>query len=160
MAGALVTEPFWKKGQHIGPVQARILYSEATRLDGMPDTPPGSSGLGAAKAAKALGYIRAYHHAFGLEPALAALVLGPVAVGIDWLSGCDEPDKDGLVRYEGRSRGGHEIEAYGLDVERGLVHLWNSWGPSWGLRGSFSLTFEDFGKALAAEGDVVVPVAK
>src|SRR3954452_8283424 len=73
----------------------------------------GSSRLGVAKAAKALGYISAYHHAFGLEHALAALTLGPVVVGFDWLERCDEPDKDGFVRYEGRSRCGHEVEAYG-----------------------------------------------
>jgi hypothetical protein len=81
-------------------------------------------------------------------------------VGADWREGCDEPDKDGLVRYRGRSGGGHEVEAYGLDVERRVVHLYNSWGPTWGLRGSFSLTFEDLGRALEDHGDVVIPVAK
>jgi hypothetical protein len=125
-----------------------------------PPDDTGSSGLGVARAAKALGYISAYHHAFGLGHALAALTLSPVIVGFEWLEGCDDPDKDGLVRYEGRSRGGHEVEAYGLDVERELVHLYNSWSPSWGLRGTFSLTFDDFGRALEAAGDVVVPVAK
>jgi hypothetical protein len=82
MAGALMTEPLWRKGRKLDEVQARILYGMATKLDGLPGTfPPddtGSSGLGVAKAAKALGYISAYHHAFGLEHALAALTLGPV----------------------------------------------------------------------------------
>jgi hypothetical protein len=81
-------------------------------------------------------------------------------VGLEWVSGCDEPDKDGLIRYEGRSRGGHEVEAYGLDVERQLVWFRNSWGPTWGLRGTFSLSFEDFGRALKDSGDVVLHVAK
>ena len=80
----------------------------------------------------------------------------PIIVGLDWLTGCDEPDKDGLVR----DRGGHEVEAYPLDVEEELVHLYYSWSPSWGVRRTFSLTFDDFGRALERDGDVVVPVAK
>jgi len=115
MAGALMTDPLWRKGRHLDNVQARILYGMATKLDGLPgELPPddlGSSGLGVAKAAKALGYISAYHHAFGLEHALAALTLRPVIVGLEWLTGCDEPDDEGLVRYVGRTRGGHGVEA-------------------------------------------------
>src|SRR4051794_4704295 len=158
MAGALMTDPLWRKGRKLDEVQARILYGMATKLDGPPgEFPPddtGSSGLGVAKAAKALGYISAYHHAFELEHALAAVSLSPIIVGLEWLEGCDEPDKDGLVSYKGRSRGGHEVEAYGLNVERRAVHLYNSWGRTWGLRGTFSLSFDDFGRALANEGDV------
>jgi hypothetical protein len=45
------------------------------------------------------------------------------------------------ARYRGRSRGGHEVEAYGLDVERRVVHLYNSWGPIWGLRGTCACLF-------------------
>jgi hypothetical protein len=56
---ALMTEPMWRKGRHLDAVQARILHGMATKLDGLPgEFPPddtGSSGLGAAKAAKALG---------------------------------------------------------------------------------------------------------
>src|SRR4051794_25577440 len=93
MAQCLMTDPFWRKGRHLDEVQARILYGMATKLDGLPgEFPPddtGSSGLGVAKAAKALGYISAYHHAFGLEHALAALTLAPVIVGVEWLEGCD-----------------------------------------------------------------------
>jgi hypothetical protein len=133
-----MTDPLWRKGRKLDEVQARILYGMATKLDGVLGTfPPddtGSSGLGVAKAAKAFGYISAYHHAFGLEHALAALTLSPVIVGLEWREGCDEPDKGGLVRYDGRSRGGHEVEAYGLDVEHRVIHLMNSWGPTWGLR--------------------------
>jgi len=164
MAQCLMTDPFWRKGRDLDEVQARILYGMATKLDGLPgEFPPddtGLSGLGAAKAAKALGYISAYHHAFGIDHALAALALWPVIVGLEWLQGCDEPDKEGLARYEGRSRGGHEVEAYGLDVECHLVWFRNSWGPSWGRRGSFALSFDDLGRALEDHGDVVVPVAK
>src|SRR5436190_21737202 len=76
MAQCLMTDPFWRKGRDLDEVQARILYGMATKLDGLPgEFPPddtGSSGLGAAKAAKALGYISAYHHAFGIEHALTA----------------------------------------------------------------------------------------
>jgi len=41
-----------------------------------------------------------------------------------------------------------------------VVHLYNSWEPTWGLRGAFSLNFDDFDRALDDHGDCVVPVAK
>jgi hypothetical protein len=164
MAQCLMTDPLWRKGRHLDEVQARISTEWPTKLDGLPGTfPPddtGSSGLGVAKAAKALGYSSAHHHALGLEHALAALTLSPIIVGLERLEGCDEPDKDGLVRYEGRSRGGHEVEAYGVDVEWQLIWFRNIWGPSWGLRGTLSITFDDFGRALEDHGDCVVLVAK
>jgi len=36
----------------------------------------------------------------------------------------------------------------------------NSCGPAYGLRGTFSLTLDDFDRALEAAGDVLVPVAQ
>jgi len=95
MASALMTDPLWRKGRKLDEVQARILYGMATKLDGLPgEFPPddtGSSGLGAAKAAKALGYISAYHHAFGLDHALAALPSGRSSSGSNGSKGATSP---------------------------------------------------------------------
>ena len=61
MAGALMTRPLYKRGRKVSDPQAKLLYSDATRLDPWPrqwepeDT--GSSGLAVCAAAKALGYI-------------------------------------------------------------------------------------------------------
>lgn len=164
MAGALMTDPLRQPSWSFDEKTARDLYSAATHLDGIagvwPPTDTGSSGLAVAKAAKAAGYISAYHHAFGLQHALEALVLTPVIVGIDWLDTFDKPDRNGQVHVTSHSqvRGGHEIEAFGLDVDKKLTWFYNSWGPEWGLQGSFSLSWHDLDLLLQAQGDVTVAV--
>jgi hypothetical protein len=164
MAGALMTDPLRQPSWSFDEKTARDLYSAATHLDGIagvwPPTDTGSSGLAVAKAAKAAGYISAYHHAFGLQHALEALVLTPVIVGIDWLDTFDKPDRNGQVHVTSHSqvRGGHEIEAFGLDVDMKTVWFYNSWGPEWGLQGSFSLSWHDLDLLLQAQGDVTVAV--
>ena len=136
--------------------------SGATRIDPFPGTfPPedtGSDGLSVCKVAKQAGLISRYEHAFSLDAALTALQSGPVLVGITWKAGCDHPMSDGLVHWTGSVRGGHEIVADEIDVERKRVGFTNSWGPGWSLGGRFFLTWDDLGAALDASGDVTVPI--
>lgn len=138
------------------------IYSKATHLDQIggvwPPSDTGSSGLAAAKALKALGYSTGpYRHCFSLHHTLAALQNGPVLVGLEWLTGCDQPDPHGHVTYTGKVRGGHEILADALDIDTGLIWFQNSWGPGWALHGRFSMTWTDFATALSRQGDVTVP---
>lgn len=154
LAGMLCTEPFQMT---LHREDAEGIYAEATRVDDVHGTYPpedtGSSTLAVLRVAKRRGWIRSYRHAFGLEQCLRALVLRPGIVGFSWRSGCDHPDSNGVVKYEGPSRGGHEVLLRGIDAERELVWLDNSWGDSWGKRGSFAMTWSDFGVALADWGD-------
>ncbi|MGZ6854339.1 MAG: hypothetical protein ACXVGC_09820, partial [Mycobacteriaceae bacterium] len=162
-AGWVATDTATRRGRpDITEQTALQIYSKATRLDRIrgvyPPTDTGSSGLAAAKALKALGLATGtYRHAFGLEHALSALQSGPVLVGMKWLTGCDNPDASGLIKYVGTERGGHEILADEVDADRKLVGFTNSWGTSWGHGGRFYMTFDDFGRALADSGDVTVP---
>lgn len=161
MCGVLVTQP-WKHTK-FSENTAVELYELATTLDNVPGAYPpddtGSSGLAVCKAAQQLKYISAYHHAFGLDHALAALVLAPVIIGIDWYSGFDEPGPDGMLTISGDVRGGHEVELNEIDVERQQVGGYNSWGSSWGpLGGRFLMSFETLGRLLAVGGDCTVPV--
>ncbi len=153
-AGMLSTEPF---SLDLGENDAVRLYTAATWVDDIdgvyPPSDTGSSGLAVMKVLKARGWIRDYAHAFTLEQALRALVLRPGITGITWLEGCDNPDAEGIVRYEGAERGGHEIELCGLDAERELVWMANSWGEEFGAKGYFAMSFSDYGKALANHGD-------
>lgn len=138
------------------------VYERATHRDRIkgvyPPEDTGSTGLGGAKALIDLSLAKGpYRHTFSLGGALLALSgTGPLCVGIDWPEGMDEPDKAGQVRWAGKVRGGHEQLWDEVDVERSRVWFVNSWGPSYGLDGRAWLSFEDFGKALAARGDVVV----
>jgi hypothetical protein len=139
------------------------IYEVARKLEGAEFelTAPGSSGLMACKAARSLGLIRRYEHAFGLRHALEALVLRPVMTGFAWYTSFDSPDpRTGLVEIspDAEVRGGHEVVAHAIDAEAGLVWFWNSWGPGYGLGGRFCMTFGTWGRLLEDRGDVTVPI--
>ena len=162
MSQALNTAPFKRRGRVLVEADAVALYSRATVLDGFPgEYPPddtGSSGLAVAKAAVERGFVSAYNHAFGLDHALAALVLSPVIVGTNWYESMFTPDASGFVRPSGAIAGGHEYALIGLDPVKSRVTAINSWGPGWGNQGRFFLSFADLGRLLDESGDVVVPV--
>lgn len=156
--GCVSTAPFGLLGNEQLAVE---VYSEATRIDGVagvyPPSDTGSSGLAVMKVLKRRGLIRGYGHTFALSSLLRALVRGPGILGMSWLSGCDTPDHDGVVRYEGELRGGHEVELVGLDPAKRLVKLANSWSKDWGRGGFFFLSFDDLAKVLADRGDAIFP---
>ena len=162
-AGLLMTEPLYQKGRVLTEEDAVKLYSQAThndRLKGMyPPDDTGSSGLAVMKAAKQLGYITRYDHAFGLQQALEALVLNPVITGVNWYEGFDSPDSKGMVKISGGIRGGHEFEVVGVDAENRTVRACNSWGSAWGDGGHFQFSWETWDQLLQEQGDVTTATA-
>lgn len=142
---------------------AFYLYQQETKNEGYTTPPddPGGTGLEVCKAAKQLGWIKSYRHAFGIDHALSALVLRPVITGVAWMDSFDNPDENGLVNIsvDAQVRGGHEIVAVGLDVPNSLVWLMNSWGPGWGKGGMFCWSFETWDALLKQQGDCTVPLA-
>jgi hypothetical protein len=163
LCGAMDASPSFS-GTLLTEKTAIEIYHRASRLEGetptlQPET--GSSGLMACKAAKELGLISSYEHAFGIDHALEALVLRPVMTGIKWYSSFDSPDPaTGLVEIapDAFVRGGHEVLATGIDAENRLVWFWNSWGAEFGVDGRFCMTFDTWDQLLQDEGDVTVPV--
>lgn len=159
MAGLLMTDPFWHPGLALTEADAVSIYKLGTvkdEFDGAyPPHDTGSSGLGVARAAKSLGYITSYRHAFGIDAALRALVLRPVITGVPWYSSFDHPGPGGLVELGGTIRGGHEFVVVQIDVEDETVGAWNSWGPQWGDRGMFKFSFDTWDQLLRQQGDVM-----
>lgn len=162
---ALASGPYWTsldpaQQASLNEAEAVKVYSLATSLDSYPGVYPptdtGSDGLDAAKAAKTLGFINGYTHALSLNDALAALVAGPVIIGIDWYSNFDTPKASGEMAYGGTIRGGHEICVDQIDVENSRVWIHNSWGDSWGQAGRAWFSFTTLGKLLGANGDCTV----
>lgn len=140
---------------------AVTVYGRATALDAFPGTYPpedtGSSGLAVCKAGAQLGWIRTYRHAFGLDAALAALVLAPVLIGINFYDGMFDPDPAGFIAPSGGLAGGHEMVLTRIYVPGRWVLGFNSWGPAWGDLGRFRMTFAVLGRLLAEDGDCTVP---
>ena len=136
------------------------IYKAATKVDDVygvyPPDDTGSTGLAVAKVFKRAGLISSYQHAFSLEQALLAISNGPVITGVNWYEGFDYPDMNGRVSIDGEVRGGHEFLLYGLDVRNQLVLARNSWGKSWGNKGNFSFSWDDFERLLDEYGDVTI----
>lgn len=135
------------------------LYSDAETIDGDGPFPPndnGSTGLSVAKALKTAGEISGYQHTFTLTDALLALGKTPVITGVSWYEDMFQPDADGRVHITGALAGGHEFVVDEIDVEIERVWFTNSWGTSWGVNGRAYLTFDDWGRLLADQGDVTV----
>jgi hypothetical protein len=162
LCGALNSAPDYTGGALLTEKDAVNLYELETKMEGEPYPPndPGGSGLMVCKAARQLGLIASYRHAFGLHSALHALVVRPVITGVNWYSSFDTPDQNGLVEIapDARIRGGHEIVADQIDADNNLVWFWNSWGPSFGVGGKFCMSFDTWGRLLEEHGDVTVPV--
>lgn len=163
LCGALDSAPNFSGGAALNEQEAVKVYELETRLEGDPYPPndPGGSGLMVCKAGKEMGLISAYHHAFGVEHALGALVLRPVITGINWYTSFDQPDpQSGLVQLTPGAtiRGGHEIVADEIDADNQLVWFWNSWGTGWGVGGRFCMSFDTWGQLLEQHGDVTAPI--
>jgi hypothetical protein len=158
------TDYFAKSRKHyLGEAEAVRIYELATHLDGIPDNtyPPtdgGSSGLGAAKAGKQLGYFTGYKHCFGFSHFCATVQLQPVIVGTNWYDGMFTPSSVGFVRPTGGVAGGHEYLCLGISYETKTLTFLNSWGSTWGIDGRFLMHFDDFAKLLADQGDATAPV--
>jgi hypothetical protein len=162
LCGALDSAPNFSGGTPLAEPDAVHLYELETKLEGQPYPPndPGGSGLMVCKAAKDLGLISSYKHAFGVQHALEALVLHPVITGISWYTSFDSPDPSGLVAIDPGAtiRGGHEIVADGIDADKKLVWFWNSWGTQFGVGGRFCMAFDTWEQLLENQGDVTVPL--
>lgn len=140
------------------------VYKLATTLDNITGSYPpddtGSSGIGAAKALKKLGLATGYTHAFSLDALKSALQAGPVMVGTVWLESMFDPDpKTGFVKVDRKSQvaGGHEYVLSAFDATQLAFRIDNSWGDSWGVRGSAWFTQADVQWLLSQQGDVTVP---
>ena len=163
LCGALDSAPDFSGSTTLGESDAVRVYELETKLEGKPYPPndPGGSGLMVCKAAKQLGMITSYSHAFGIQHALEALVMRPVITGVNWYTSFDTPDPHtGLVQLTAGAtvRGGHEVVADGIDAPNRLVWFWNSWGTQYGLGGRFCMSFDTWDQLLQEQGDVTVPL--
>ena len=86
---------------YLGNEDGRSLYAAGTKLDSFswtyPPTDNGGSGLGVAKALKALGVIDVYRWTFTYDQMLAWGIRQPVMLGTVWTDAMSEPDSKGVI---------------------------------------------------------------
>lgn len=136
------------------------LYRAAQKVDPWPgESYEGSSTDAPFRVLRDGGQISEWRWAFGLDDVLRTLSHhGPVAIGTNWYAGMDRPDSKGFVKAEGSIRGGHAYELYGINVAGRFVRARNSWGPSWGVKGLFLLSFDTLDRLLREDGEAVTVV--
>lgn len=122
----------------------------------------GASVLAGAKACKAAGSISSYHWAFGINDVIDTLVAkGPVVLGINWHRSMYYTNPDGLVTVDGPVVGGHAILAVGYwpnhpEFGTDVVAWFNSWGPTYGRKGTGYIRVADLDMLLQANGEACI----
>lgn len=138
------------------------VYEQATIIDGVPGSYPpddtGSSGLAVAKVAKSMGLISSYKTATTTNELILALHTAPVIVGVAWYENFFTPDSKGQVHVGGKIAGGHEFLIRGYDAKTKLFTADNSWGTSWGIKGSFTFSTATWESLRKQQADVVLPI--
>jgi hypothetical protein len=143
---------------------ARVLFARADVLDGDGHRGEGTSVLAGLQAAVERGWIGGYRWCFGTRDVAAAVSqLGPVVVGVPWLSGMYETGPGGLVKVEGDDIGiGHCLAVVGVLLrgpqgQAGPWFVWqNSWGADYGDGGLGYVHHRDLARLLHGVGEAAL----
>lgn len=152
-----VTHPYDATVPSLPP---RELYDRAQRRDEWPGTNyDGTSVRAGAKVLRDEGLIESYRWAWDVETVVQALLTaGPVVVGTWWWTEMFQPDQDGFVQARGTREGGHAYVLNGVNLDRGVVRLKNSWGRWWGRRGHAWLTLDDLDTLISEQGEACLAI--
>jgi len=130
------------------------VYRDAQVVDEWPgENYNGTSVRAGAKVLADRGHIGEYRWAWDLETVVRALLdVGPVVVGTNWYSGMFEPNQ-GIIDISGTVAGGHAYLLNGVNRNKGMIRLKNSWGRDWGSRGHAYISFEDMDRLIKEDGE-------
>lgn len=132
------------------------LYREAQRIDQWPgENYDGTSVRAGADVLRRNGLIREYRWAWDLETVIQAILTeGPLVVGTNWYEQMFYPDaEEGFIEIGGSIAGGHAYELNGVNTERRVFRIKNSWGRDWGKTGHAWISFDDMERLLDERGD-------
>lgn len=116
----------------------------------------GATSLAMARVWRRRGWISEFR--WGTTPAelLAAVLVEPVAIGVNWYESMFAPDRDGRLHIAGALVGGHAVLVSGVSLRRRVYRLQQSWGRTHGRRGFVEIGFDDMARLIAEQGDVVL----
>lgn len=139
---------------------ARSVYYEAKRVDEWEgENYEGTSVRAGFKVLQAQGFISEYRWAFATSEIVTALLeVGPVVMGTVWSESMFEPDSRGFLHPDGNIVGGHAYLLDGVNVDRQVVRVKNSWGRNWGRQGRAFLSFGDLWTLLSQEGEAAIGI--
>lgn len=118
----------------------------------------GTSVRAGAKALQHAGFIAGYYWAHDIDPIIDALLQrGPVVVGTIWTRSMFYPDPEtAVIQVDGPSIGGHAYVLDGVNVNKRLFRIKNSWGRLWGRKGFAYLRFDDLTYLLERHGEACI----
>lgn len=134
------------------------LYREAQKRDQWEgEAYDGSSVRAVAKVMTDLGLISSYRWAQSTQDIVnTILTIGPMVVGTRWSSNMNEADSRGLIKIGGRGMGGHAYVLNGVDTEKGVFRIKNSWGKGWGKDGFAFISIDDFDTLFTNGGEACI----
>jgi hypothetical protein len=147
----------------LSKADALALYARAQELDHVSgEAYAGTSVLAGMKAGQEAGLWPGYLWAFGTKSiAQAVLQVGPVVIGIPWMTGMEDPDSQGIITPTGEDAGGHALAVVGLIVSRPggpWFELQQSRGPALGDGGRVLIHHRYLTKLLAGRGEAAIPI--
>jgi hypothetical protein len=139
------------------------VYKAAQKIDEWPgENYNGTSIRAGAKILQQQGFIQNYYWTRDVN-VLANTILntGPVVVGTYWYSNMMRPNlRTGLMSATGRILGAHAYVINGVDLNRRLFRIKNSWGRKWGLNGRAFISFTDMSRLMRMQGEVCLAIEK
>lgn len=117
----------------------------------------GTTVRAAAKILKDLGLIKEYRWADNITDVVNTLLtIGPMVVGTKWSGNMSKPDTRGIIKLGGQDMGGHAYLLDGVNLDKKVIRIKNSWGREWGREGFAFISIEDMAKLLSDGGEACV----
>lgn len=134
------------------------LYEVLRLFDGIDGDYEGTTVRAGAKVLQKLGVISEYRWAETVQDVIDAVTyIGPMVVGTEWTERMNDPtSRQFIIKPTGKVVGGHAYMINGVDKEKELFRIKNSWGTSWGDGGLAYIRFSDFEQLLNNRGEACV----
>lgn len=111
-----------------------------------------------AKVLQKLGIIGEYRWAKTIDEVIAVVThIGPMVVGTRWTQNMGRPTSHRyIMRPTGNENGHHAYLINGIDNNKELFRIKNSWGRNWADRGHAYMSFRNFERVLDDRGEACV----